>query len=321
MCFKKKLGLYSLISILFFVNFLMGDKLIVEGSHTQDITEEEAQENLELPDIYENTIIYNGTINPEFSLWIELPDYESSDEAGEDPEGQETPYVNDKGQFSVTFATEDLQPGDEIVFAFNAPEKETYRQTVEVLPAEEGMEIVESSADTSDVQDTVIEETEIDWLDDNKTPAFEMNTVGDVDHLPLYSIAEEPLNKENLIEYLDQNLYKANFTEDQLNIGETVTVYIVASGVTTTIETEVPETLSSLQNDEEQEETNDTEENEGSDEEVEDLEEGSDIEDDKDETDASETEEGISAGWIIAGVVLILAVSGGIVYVVQKRGQ
>lgn len=338
MRFRKKLSVLSLVSSLLFVHPLVIDEIIAQGSHLIEIEEEEVEENLELPDIYENTIIYNGTINPELSLWVELPWHEPSAGPGEEPEGLETPYVNDVGQFSMTFTTEDLEAGDEITFAFGAAESEPYRHTIEVQTAEEGMEIVESSADTSEVQNAVREATEINWLEGNATPAFELRTVGDIDNLPFYSVMEQPISLETRIEHSDQNLYRANFSVDSINIGDTITIYIVASGVTTTIETEVPDNLVALSSDdgEQGEEIDDPEESENSDTDDEDPEDQNDGEDDEsdnddeenlDEVDPPETEgaedeeEGLSTGWIIAGAVLVLTVIGGVMYAVKKKNQ
>jgi len=282
-------------------------------------------------DIYENTIIYNGTINPELSLWLELPWHEPADGPGEEPEGLETPYVNDAGQFSMTFITEDFQAGDEIDFAFNAPESETYRQTIEVQPAQDGMEIVESSADTSDVQNSILEATEFDWDDGGSSISLNIETVGDIDSAPYYTVNDETNTDENRLEHIQGDTFRGYFTPDSLNIGDVITVYIVASGVTTPAEVEVPDSLPSLQDASEEEpveseDPDDTESEapEGETEEREDDESDTKDENDVDEAESPEIEgeeedEGISTGWIIAGIIVGLAVIAGIGFAIFKR--
>lgn len=306
----EKTRIVSLITI-FLLNINIKDSVSANADVDAPLEnpEEALQESLELPNIHENTLIYNGIIHPDFTLTILLPEVLSGEERSIDPE------INEAGQFAINFAPYELE--DEY--------------SVEVLPAEEGQEIIESSADTSEVQDAVREATEINWLEENATPAFELSSVGDMDNLPFYSIMGEPISEETRIEHRDQNNYRANFSTDTLNIGDTITLYIVASGVTTIIETEVPENLVALSPDEgDQEEIDDPEEES---EETEDLNGGeddeSDIEDenDMDEVDPPETEgledenEGMSTGSIIAGVVLGLAVVGGIVFALSKRKQ
>lgn len=296
-----------------------------------DSAEEAVEEYVELPEIYENTIIYNGTTIPGVDLHLTL--------SGDEMADIDSPTINEAGQFSLSLAMEEFEAGDELQFLLIVPSdspeghEEVYI-SVEVLPAEEGQEIVESSADTSDVEETVRNETEIDWLIENATPAFELRTVGDADSLPIYSIANEPITEDALLEHYGDNLYRANLPEEAINAGDPVTVYVVASGVTTEIETTVPEDLAALPS---QEEATDSEEDFD-----EDIEDDTDIEDEEidneteedDQEDEeepeqdidldteSETEEqGVSWVWIVLGIVVILAIVGGIIYAMKKKKQ
>lgn len=281
--------------------------------------EEVLEETIELPDIYENTIIYNGTISPEFNFFILMPDGETLDDI----------YINESGQFSFTFFDREFQAGEEITFQFNVPATGgTYENSipVEVLSAEDGMEIVESSADTSDVQNAVIEETQFDWQEQEEAILLDVETVGNVDGAPYYTVNDEPITYENRLEHIQENLNRATFSTDNLEIGDLITVYVVASGVTTPVQVEVPDSLTVLQDETGEESTEGEDEDlngesEDSDEEVENIDEENEVDEaDQPETEGEETEdEGISTGWIAAGVVLVLAVIGGIIYTIRKR--
>lgn len=236
-----------------------------DAYYSGEVEDETVDENLELPDIYENTLIYNGTINPELNFGIHFPGSETP----------ERPYVNEAGQFSASLAMEELQAGDEITLRFGEDAMEPNNRTIEVLPAEEGMEIVESNADTSNVQNSVLESTSYEWHDGEEAIDLQVNAVGDMGGSPFYSVNNEPITEENRLEHINDNLYRVLLSERSIAIGDTVTVYIVASGVTTPLEVEVPDTLESLQ---QAEGTETEEEPEG----TEDTDEATESEDDED---------------------------------------
>lgn len=292
-----------------------------------DNPDEVLNETMELPEIHENTIIYNGTISPEFNFSLTLPDGETLEE----------PYINDAGQFSLTFFNRELQAGDEVVFNFNVPSTDgTYENAVpvEVLPEETGMEIVESSADTQDIQNSILEATEFDWHDSGNIVNLNIDTVGDMDGAPFYTVNDDPITEEKRLEHIQENQFRAHLSEESISIGDTVTVYIVASGVTTPLEVEVPDTLESLQqaegteseeepdeteddveDDTESEEDIDTEDDQEDDEEVEEI-DPPEVEDTEDEAD-----DGMSIGWILIGIVVLVAIIGGIAYAVKRKNN
>lgn len=340
MIFRKKLSIFTVLGTLLFFSSSMNSE--VEATAEEALDDERAEENLELPDIYENTIIYNGTVNPELLLRIYSPEFEVGQAESIEDDESDDPYVNENGQFSTTFlSTLNLQAGDEVMFGLHITDEpfEPNLRTIEVLPAEEGMGIVESSADTSEVQNSVREASHFDWRElEGEQIILDLEAVGDIESEPYFSINNEPISDEHRMEINQDNFFWTLFTPDQLNIGDIITVYVIASGVTTPVEVEVPDTLTSLQDTSEEqpvesEEPDDNTADEDPEGEAEDQNNGeddeSDIDDEEnlDEVDPPETEgaedetEGLSTGWIIAGVILGLAVIGGIVFAIMKGKQ
>src|SRR5699024_4865857 len=98
---------------------------------TKEETAVEADEKSILPELYENTVIYNGVLNPVFPWYIKFP--------GED-EG-ELLDVNDR-HFSIVLASKDLKEGDEItIYIAGGEENENMVKTVSVQPGKDGKEI------------------------------------------------------------------------------------------------------------------------------------------------------------------------------------
>lgn len=260
-------------------------------------------------------MIYNGTIHPDISVTIHDSNGPIYDTDGE----MLSPYINEAGQFSVSLETGEIEAGEEIGFRLSIArpgEEIAESRYVQVLPAEEGMEIVESSADTSDVQTAVLEATSYDWQEDEAIH-LEVETVRDVQAEPYYAVNDNPITVENRLENLEGNVYSISFTPDSLKIGDVMTIYVIASGVTTPVEVEVPDSLTLLQDASEEEpvESEDPDNDE----------ESEDQEDNVDEVAPPEIEgledEGMSTGWIIAGVVLGLSIIGGIIFAMMRRNQ
>lgn len=338
MRFNKKLGLISLLGGVFFAAPLSHEE--VRASAELQVEDEEAEENLELPNIHENTRIYNGTINPELSLNVRMPGFEDE----EDPSDSiDDIFVNDNGQFVVTFITDELIAGEEITFLLDEEAHEANQQTMEILPAEEGMEIVESNADTSEIENSIIDATEFEWQEQEQAILLDIETVGDIDSAPYYTVNDEVINDEKRAEHIQEDLYRATFSTESLNIGDVITVYVVASGVTAPVEVEVPDSLTVLQDesgeasidDEDSEEPNDEQQdresedpNEEDDESVDGDEDELDTDNDDDtdvdeiDSDSEDTEDegqGISTGWIITGSVVGLIIIVGFVFAIFKR--
>lgn len=329
MQYNKKTGLLFVIStlLLVFSFSAMEVEAVDDAYYDGQVEDERVDENLDLPDIYENTIIYNGTVNPELNFGFHLP-------GSDDPE---SPYVNEAGQFSLSLAMEELQAGEEITLRFGEDGREPNDRTLEVQPAVDGMEIVESNADTSSVQNSVLEATEFDWHDSGSAVNLDIETVGDLDGAPFYTVNDNPITEENRLEHIQENQFRAHLSERSIVIGDVVTVYIVASGVTTPLEVEVPDTLESLaaegtDTEEEPGETEDSDEvsdPEDEDEAVDEDEDEEDQEDDESEEieppeveDAEEeADDGISIVWIIVGVLIALAIIGGIIYGVKRKNN
>ncbi|WP_066186486.1 hypothetical protein [Gracilibacillus timonensis] len=107
----------------------------------------EALENLELPYIYENTLVYSGTINPEQSIRFEISQPDSEEVENVDPE------VTEQGHFALPLDGMELEAGDELIVYVmgNMPHEQQF--VLPIQPAEDGMELVESTSDTAVMND------------------------------------------------------------------------------------------------------------------------------------------------------------------------
>ncbi|MFD1416937.1 hypothetical protein [Oceanobacillus jeddahense] len=357
MRFKQKVGFLLVIGTLLLVSPLGAMKVVAIADFDGSVDNEEVEENLELPDIHENTIIYNGTINPKFMLRVEVPGLENV----------VSPYVSEDGQFSMEILMADLEAGDEIVFRFGEDGKEPQERTIEVQPEEEGKEVVESSADTSAVEEVIEEGTSVDWPDSNDSIRFDLSTIGDVDGQIYYAREGKTINENTQMEHMDSTSYTALLApseevyEEQMDAdefdypqpGEKVNIYITALGVTAAIETEVPEDLNVWNEDDDQENGTESDEdqnesdNDGSSEDTEnngatenndsndngtdEAAENTDYNDNADETvDGEKTESAVSdsntsggfmspIGWTVIGMVILALVIGGIIWSKKRR--
>ncbi|MFD1387044.1 hypothetical protein ACFQ4Z_09515 [Oceanobacillus oncorhynchi subsp. oncorhynchi] len=245
MCFKRKLGLLFVVGSLLLLSPIGAIKVMAIADYDGSVDSEEVEENLELPDMHENTIIYNGTINPELALRIHLP---GSDNVV-------SPYVNEDGQFSTELLMREFEAGDEITFLFGEDGKEPQERTIEVQPEEEGKVVVESSADTSAVEEVIEEGTSIDWPENNDSIRFNLSTIGDVDGQIYYAREGKTINEHTQLEDMGPTSFTAFLapseedyeeqtdSDDYPQPGEKVNIYIPALGVTAVIETEIPDNL------------------------------------------------------------------------------
>ncbi|MDQ0208339.1 hypothetical protein [Alkalicoccobacillus murimartini] len=242
MKFLKKIGFSFLFGSLLVFVLVTGNVLATAGEEGS-IESEEVEMNLELPDLYENTIIYNGTVNPELLLAIRMPDEDIVD----------YPYVNEDGQFSINFTHEEFVAGDEISFLLGKESYENEEIGITIQPKEEDMEVVQSSADTSAVEEVIIDGTEITWPEGVGSVRMNVSTIGDLDGAPYYAREGMTINENTQLEYVGETGFTAllniaeNYEEandpDFPQPGEKVTVYITALGVTAEVESEISEKL------------------------------------------------------------------------------
>lgn len=324
MHFKQKFGFLFLIGFLLLAGPLTEEVEATPGG--SGVEGEEADElvdkNLELPTIYENTIFYNGTVNPDLSLNMEHPG------------GGGIPYVNDDGQFSLNLAGEDFEAGDELKFSFDSEDFSIMKvRTVEVQPAEEGMEVVESSADTSTVEERILEETTIDWREESGRYFVDIDTVGDKEGPLFYGYEGNPVDEDKQLENIKDYTYQARLGEyqeqdpDSWQPGDTIQVYIVALGVTAVKEIDVPNDLegsvaedqennsessddgSETESTENNQNESDTENNEANEEETE-----------SDVSNANENSGVMSPiGWTIIGILIVAIIIGGIIWGKKRK--
>lgn len=193
-----------------------------------------ALENLELPEIYENTVIYNGTINPETTLRVIFPNEESPypDVHGSD--------LTETGSFSITTNDQELKAGDKITFFVSGGglglEQDFYRT---VQPAEEGKEIIKSSANTSEAEQEILNSTSLPDISSN-TRHFTGETINSTE---IYYTSEDgELKGETTSSSGGGGLtgkIDIYFNDVDLQVGQTIYFYIVSDGVIATIAKEV----------------------------------------------------------------------------------
>src|SRR5699024_2157562 len=121
-----------------------------EPNQDGNLIDPEVLENLELPYIYENTIVYNGTVNPEQEIRFELPmkNIDTTETIDVD--------VTDDGHFSIPLSGADLKDGEEITVYImnNMPHEQQFKLPIQ--SEEKGMEVVPRK---SDIIDEIEEET------------------------------------------------------------------------------------------------------------------------------------------------------------------
>ena len=107
----------------------------------------EALENLELPYIYENTVVYSGTINPNQNIRFELPLPDTDDKETVDPD------VSDEGHFTIPLGGTELDDGDELIVYVMGDMPHEQQFVLPIQPAEEGMELIENSSATEAIEE------------------------------------------------------------------------------------------------------------------------------------------------------------------------
>lgn len=114
-----------------------------DSKWTKEEMDEVIEENVNLPDIYENTVVYNGSLTSEFAWRIRFPE--------EDEDMGESISVNEDAQFSAVLSNENFEAGDDITFYIvGGRDDESKVKTVEVQPAEDGKEVVLGQEDSSE---------------------------------------------------------------------------------------------------------------------------------------------------------------------------
>ncbi|WP_370294612.1 hypothetical protein [Rossellomorea marisflavi] len=348
MCFKQKVGFLLLIgTLLLLASSFAGTVAATSGgADSDDVHDTEAlndriNDTAELPDIHENTIIYNGVIDPDFILRVEMPRQEEF----------EKPYVNDDGQFVLNLSADDLNDGDEITFIFELSGDDPgskINRAIEVQPAEDGKEVIESSADTNAVAETILEGTTIEWREERGQHYVDVSTVGDVE-LPLYYGYEgNPVDKNKQLENIKDYDFQARLGEpkddpDSWQPGDTIQVYITGLGVTAVKEIEVPDDLDGFASNDDENGT-ESDENAGAESTDNDQSES----DNKGSTNNASTEDTVNndatdeiantegtesavsdsdtgggimspIGWTVIGIVVLALIIGGIIWSKKRR--
>lgn len=106
-----------------------------------------ALENLELPYIYENTLVYSGTVNPDQGIRFELPQPDSANKETVDPD------VSEEGYFTVALDGTELEAGDELIVYIIGDMTHEQQLVLPIQPAEEGMELVEKISEKTAVKE------------------------------------------------------------------------------------------------------------------------------------------------------------------------
>lgn len=208
------------------------------SSHPEEADKDPiALENLELPEIYENTIIYNGSINPETRLRIIFPE---EDRPYPDIIGSD---LTDSGAFAtVPQKYHELQAGDEITFFVSGgglgTEQDFYRT---VQPAEEGKEIVISDVDTEEQGQQLLEEVSLPNIYSN-TRIFEGEVPSNVDGL-YYRDASGELSSDLVMNFAEDSVDSPNrlfsIFDENLQTGQPIEFYIIINGLMIPFEKEV----------------------------------------------------------------------------------
>lgn len=208
------------------------------SSHPEEADKDPiALKNLELPEIYENTIIYNGSINPETTLRIIFPE---EDRPYPDILGSD---LTDSGAFAtVPQKYHELQAGDEITFFVSGgglgTEQDFYRT---VQPAEEGKEIVDNNLDTKEQGQQLLEEVSLPNIYSN-TRIYDGEVPSNVDGL-YYRDASGELSSDLVMNFAEDSVDSPNrlfsIFDENLQTGQNIEFYMIADGLTISFEKEV----------------------------------------------------------------------------------
>lgn len=248
MKYIKIISLFCLIGLIIIPMEVMADEdIIKKGDLHQkgsNMDSEEArvsiEEYVDLPNIHENTLIYSGTLSPDFDWVVVFPEVDEEDQM----------YVNDDGQFSIGTASNNLEAGEEITFYPTAAKHiDNLTQTIEIQPEKEGKAYIDNHADTNDVAEVILENTTIEWSDSKQTADFEVETTGDVEAPPFYALKNDGLDEDKKMEHISGDTFKAYLNVNSINPGDEVRVYLTGLGVTAIKETKVPEDLSIFNSD------------------------------------------------------------------------
>lgn len=211
-------------------------ELAVLGGH--DELDPDVLENLELRGIHENTLIYNGTVNPKYNVRFEFPQRE-----GQNARDTIDPEVSEEGNFSISFSGQEFDTDDEIRFYISdggLPHEQAF--DLPVHAAEDGMEVIESNACTTSQEEAVLEEVTLPDIYPD-TRIYDPATADIVDNVH-YSIDGEIFRHDLLMKSADDQNPEGNiFTvfDENPEAGQIFEFYIVADGVTAKIEKEVKE--------------------------------------------------------------------------------
>lgn len=209
-------------------------ELAVLGEYEKEVNPI-ALENLDLPGIHENTIIYNGTVKPGNSVRFDFPNVETGDSRG-----TIEPEVSEEGNFSLSFSNQELNADDKIrlyISGEGMPHEQAF--DLPVHPAEDGKEVIKSNADTQELEEALLEEISLPDIYPN-TRVYDGETSGDVEAVH-YKGSEMQLSPNIVMKFADKNTEGEMFTvfDKSLEVGQSVDFYIVANGITATIEKEV----------------------------------------------------------------------------------
>ncbi|WP_054708654.1 hypothetical protein [Bacillus sp. JCM 19041] len=196
-------------------------------------------ENLELPGIHENTLIYNGTVSPGQTASFVFPDEDSK--YGYDYSNPLDAEVSDEGHFSVSFSRYDLDEMDEIrlIITGSIPQEQAF--DLPVHPTEDGMEYIQSEANAELIEKDIRQNVQLDNIYENTRFYHVQNVFDNVDavHFEHQSLGySDDLNAPAADVELE-NTISTSFDESDLEAGDVLTFYIVAGGVTTVVEKEV----------------------------------------------------------------------------------
>ena len=239
MSFKKWIA--SFLCLLFFVSvpisigFSEGNSSEIDGQDDSHYngddfdTEErrkEVEQYLEIPELHENTVIYNGVTHPDYRVVITRPDGT-----------EDRPYVNENGQFAfVVFGQDNYEVGDKFKLFMADNEGNPYETELEIQSAVEGMEVIQSEVQAEELEKSIKDNTTIDQPEIGER-SIQVSTVGDVDQV-FYGLEDDPVTLQRQLEHVGESTFQAFFSD--LKSGETIYFYVIASGITTIIETQVP---------------------------------------------------------------------------------
>ena len=198
-----------------------------------------ALENLELPGIHENTIIYNGTVSPDQTVSFVFPDDDSEQDFDySDPLDAE---VSDEGHFSVSFGGYDLDEMSEIRFIVTGSLPQEQAFDLPIHSAEEGMEYIQSDANTEEIEESIRPNVQLDDIYENMRFYRVLNVLDDVEAVH-FEHTNLGFSHDMIAPSADEelkSLITTTFDEADLEAEDILTFYIVAGGVTTVIEKEV----------------------------------------------------------------------------------